>query len=130
MNYRNVLTGSDDGSPNYTEQFKCRHCDKWVDEAEEDGDTYLCLTCLTEHAKCSRCGRYEVITDMSDGLCYECDKDDRIQAAMDDYKAIVEENRRTNWAITDTLHKHAGIVYSVLHSEVERRKANSRKENK
>lgn len=130
MNYRTVVTGVDDGVPNTVDKFKCRHCGRWVEEIEEDGNDYICMDCIGEFAHCSRCGKWEVIDDMTGSLCYECDKDDLLQAAMADYKKLTEENVRTNWAIQDVAHKHAGIIYSTLYSEVERRKAKILKEKK
>lgn len=130
MNYRIVVTGMDDGEPNTVEKFKCHHCGRWSEEVEEDGQDYICMDCISEFARCSRCGKWEVIDDMDNGLCYECDKDDRIQSAYDAMKLVSEENLRTNWAIKDTLHTHAGIVSTVLYQEIQRRKAKSLKEKK
>lgn len=117
-NYRNRCTGHDNGEPNYIEEMKCDHCGKWVEEAEEDGDKFICKDCLPEFVRCSRCGEYELKTDIENGLCYECDKDDRLNEAIKYFKGIQEENIRTNWSINDPIHKHAGIVYLVLKGEL------------
>lgn len=87
-NYKTVVTGVDDGQPNIIGKFKCEHCGEWVEEAEENGDDYLCLECLKEYAKCSKCGKYELIYDRAWNYDYNSDSD---WGLMFEMKRIAED---------------------------------------